>query len=341
MSIAYKASFGSYQVNNKPKDGERLLLGLTTELGMDGIGGYCRAELSAADYKPLNIGDVVKVELDSGEGMHTVFTGKVSDMEITASTQKILALDAVSMLAGQQLEVAYEKVKLDFIIKDFISKAGAQAGEICKGPEVGAYAVHATPHLLIQLAKVAEACGADVYCKGDGKVYVLTPEQKGAEHSFEFSRNVRALNLTAQQLSHDSVEVWGEGSGSSQGKEKSHWLSADITGVCGKASLDDKGQVKADKIGKKVWRIYDGALRTGEAAKQSAKARMTWLAARRIGGSMTVHGVAAVMPGDSVKLDKLPKEHGAAELLKNYTLRVRRVRHELSREQGLVTHLAF
>lgn len=341
MSIAYKASFGSYQVNNKPKDGDRLLLNLTTELGMDGIGGYCQAELSSAAYQPLSIGDAVKIELDTGEGMCSVFTGKVSDMEMTAGSQKIFALDAVSLLAGKQLELAYEKVKLDFIVKDLLRQSGAEVGEICKGPEISAYAIHSTPNLLIQVSKIAETCGADVYCKGDGKIYVLTPEQKGVEHHLEFSRNIRALSLTSQRLSHDSVEVWGEGSGSSQGKEKSHWLSADITGVCGKAAIDDKGQIKVDKIGKKVWRIYDGALRTGEAAKQSAKARMAWLTTRCIGGNMTVHGTAAVMLGDTIKIDKLPKAHGATELLKNHKLRVRRVRHELSREQGLITYLAF
>ncbi|WP_020394494.1 hypothetical protein [Thiolinea disciformis] len=341
MTLAYKVTAGSYVATNQIKDNDRLLLSLTTELGMDGLGGFCQFELSGANFKPLAIGESVKVELNTGQGMHTVFTGQVTDMEISAGTQKILALDAISRLASKQLAIVYEKVKLHFIIKDLISQADLECGEICQGAEVQSYLIHPHQPLLSHLTKLAECCGADLYCKGDGKIYVTTPTQRGTEHHFEFGRQIRALQVIEQRLPFDSIELWGEGAGGTQGAEKAHWLSADISSISSKVSLDQQGNVRSGSLGKQVRRVYDGALRTQEAVEQSALARMTWLASRRIGGKISVHGTASVMPADLVVLDKIPKDHSVTPLLKenNHPLRVRCVRHELSRQTGLVTHL--
>lgn len=341
MSTAYQASFGDYTVSNKARDGDRLLLQLVVELGMDGVGGYCQVELSGAEFTPVALGDAVKVALDSGAGMVTVFTGVASHSEVSATSQRITALDGVAKLAATEAESAYENVGLDFIIKDLIGKAGASLGAVCAAPQVPFYAVHCAPRLLMQVRKLAEACGADIFSKGDGKVYVATPGQGAEEHAFQFGENVLSLDVGLGCLPYDSVEVWGEGAGSSQGEAKSHWLTADISGVSGKACLDDSGQVSTGKLGSRPLRIKDGALRSGGAAEDSAKARLTWLASRRLGGCMEVYGAPAVMPGDTVKLEKLPAAHGASSLLTGAKLRVRTVRHVLDRERGLLTRLEF
>lgn len=340
MSIRYKASFGSYQTTNEPKDGQRLLLKLNTELGMDSISGVCGAELLGAEFEPIQLGEAVKVELDTGEGFKSVFKGQVVDNSVTANTQQILALDDVSKLSHKSCAISYEKVTLDFIIKDLISKAGGKVGKISKGPEVPFYAIHNQPSMLRQLHDLAEYCGADIYCTGDGKIQVCTPQEKNTEHSFELGKTIANLQLRENALPYDSVEVWGEGAGSAQGETKSHWLCADINGVCGKASLDKKGKVQMGKLGQYTRYIYLGALRTGAAAEAVAKAYMNRLATRRLSGTLEVYGAAAVMPGDTLKLEKLPKEHSATALFKQgYKLRVRTVRHRLDRERGLVTQL--
>ena len=309
---------------------------------MGGVGGMCRAELSGAEFDPLAIGDSVTVKLDSGGGMLTVFTGEVSAFAAGAGAQSLTALDGVAKLAGREVSGAYEDVSLDSIIKDLISQAGATAGEVCTGPQVPFYAVHRTPTLLVQLRTLAEACGADIYSKGDGKVHVATPGQGASEHSFQFGENVLFLELARVQLPWDSVEVWGEGAASSQGADKAHWLTADLSGVSGKAALSESGSVSGGKLGSRPRLIRDGALRSGGAAEDSAKARMTWLATRRLSGRLEAYGASAVMPGDHVKLEKLPAQHAAATLLSaGGPLRVRGVRHLLDRARGLVTRLEF
>jgi hypothetical protein len=342
MSTQYKARIGAYTVSHKAQDGDRLLLSLVVEQSMDGFGGLCKAELAGAEFEPIEIGDAVEIELDVGDGAVTVFTGEVCAAEFTATTQRIEAQDAVAALARIEVETAYEDVALDFIIKDLISQGGAIAGTVCKGPDVPFYAVRRAPRLLAQLWRLAQACGADVYCSGDGKVQVGTSDQAGAEHSFRFGESVRSIALSAIVLPFDSVEVWGEGAGSAKGAEKSHWLCTDLAGVSGKAAVDDSGAVSAGKLGSRPLLVRDGSLRSGSAAQDSAKARMTWLASRRIGGRIEVNGAPAVMPGDSVKIAKLPADHGLSKLLAAPTkLRVRGVRHSLDREQGLVTRIDF
>jgi hypothetical protein len=340
MSTQYTARIGAYTASHKAQDGDRLLLSLVVEQSMGGSGGLCKAELAGADFDPVEIGDAVAIELDAGDGAVTVFTGEVCAAEFTATTQRIEAQDAVAALARQEVESAYEDVALDFIVKDLISQGGATAGTICKGPDVPFYAVARAPRLLAQLWRLAQACGADVYSSGDGKVQVCTPDQAGTVYSFNFGESVRSVALSAIVLPFDSVEVWGEGAGSAKGAEKSHWLCTDLAGVSGKAAVDDSGAVSAGQLGSRPLLVRDGSLRSGSAAQDSATARMTWLASRRIGGRIEVNGAPAVMPGDSVKIAKLPAAHGLAKLLAAPTkLRVRGVRHSLDRELGLVTRI--
>ncbi len=342
MSTHYQLRFGSYSASDRPRDGDRLLLSLTVEQTMDGAGGRCSAELAGAEFAPVALGESVQIDLDAGAGAVTVFTGTVTGGAQTATTQCIEAQDGLAALALQELEAAYENVSLDFIIKDLLQQGGAQVGSVCKGPDVPAYAVHRQPRLLGQVWRLAQACGADVYSSGDGKVQVTTPDQPGTRHTLRFGEDVRALAIGAAVLPWDSVEVWGEGAGSAKGSAKSHWLCTDLSGVSGKAAVDDSGVVTVGKLGKRPLRVRDGALRSGGAAQDSAKARMTWLAARRLAGHMDVNGAPAVMPGDSVRIDRLPASHGMARLLADGTpLRVRGVRHWLDRERGLVTRLHF
>ena len=342
MSTQYQAKLGSYSASNKAQDGDRLLLALLVEQSMDGIGGRCVAELSGAGFDPVAIGDAVEIKLDAGAGAFTVFTGKVSASQTSATSQRIEAQDGVADLARVELESAYENVALDFIIKDLIAQGGASAGKVCKGPEVPAYVVHRQPRLLGQLRRLAQACGADIHADGAGKVNVSTPEQTGDSHEFTFGESIRALELGAWLLPWDSVEVWGEGAGSAKGKEKSHWLCSDLSGVSGKAMVDDAGKVSTGKLGSRPLLVRDGALRDGGAAEDSAKARMNWLVSRRIGGRIEVNAAPQVMTGDLVKIAKLPSEHGAAKLLAaGAKLRVRGVQHRLDRDQGLVTRIDF
>ncbi|MCI5142633.1 MAG: hypothetical protein D3909_13115, partial [Candidatus Electrothrix sp. ATG1] len=150
------------------------------------------------------------------------------------------------------------------------------------------------------------------------------------------------LELHRNQLPYDSVEVAGEGAGSSLSADKAHWLSTEVSTVCGQAALDEEGAVTTGSLGDRPRYIREGALRSTEAAEMSAQARMAWLASRLIQGRRRVYGAAAVMPGHMIRLDNLPKEHAASQLLADgCQLRVRRICHQLTAKNGLVTQLEF
>ncbi len=342
MTSRYKVRVGSYTASDKAQDGDRLLLQLRVEQTMDGAGGRCNVELAGAEFDAVAVGDAVEVALDSGDGAVTVFSGLVGSVEFTATTQRVEAQTRLAGLARAEVEQAYENVSLDFIVKDLLQQGGAAVGAVCKGPDVPSYAVHRQPRLLGQVWRLALACGADVYTSGDGKVRVATPDQAGAEHRLRFGQDIREIDLQAIELPCDSIELWGEGAASAKGSDKSHWLCTDLSGVCGKAAVDAAGTVSTGRLGKRPLRLRDGALRSGGATEDSARARLAWLAARRIGGRIDVNGAPAVVPGDAVRIDRLPARHGLSGLLAAApALRVRGVRHWLDRESGLVTRLMF
>ncbi|NML13681.1 hypothetical protein [Azohydromonas caseinilytica] len=340
MSTRYSARFGSYRVSDRAQDSDRLLLALLVEQSMDGLGGRCVAELSGAEHALPQLGDAVEVKLDAGGGAVTVFTGEVTLSAATATTQRIEAQDQVARLARVEVEAAYEDVSLDFIVKDLLQQAGARAGSVCRGPDVPFYAVHRQPRVLGQVWRLAQACGADLFADGEGRVHLATPDEAGSEHALRFGETIRRLDLHERVLPYDSVEVWGEGAASAKGADKAHWLSTDLSGVSAKAKVDAAGQVSTGSLGQRPLRVRDGALRAGAAAEASAKARMAWLAARRIAGSIEANGAPAVKVGDTLRIEKLPAAHAASALLKQAgALRVRGVRHTLDRESGLVTRI--
>jgi hypothetical protein len=319
--------------------GDRQLLSLLVERDMDGLGGRCVLELSGAGFAPVISGDAVKVKLDVGDGMTPVFSGEANDFAVAATGHRVAARDDIAMLAAFDQEGAFENQTADAIIKTLITSAGARPGIIAKGPSLPSYVVHRGPRTLRHVQRLAELCGADLYTDADGRVQCAAPKNGSPDHTFRYGTNVLRLDLRAAAICGDSIEVWGEGAASAKGADKAHWLPAKLDGVSGTATLQSDGNVAADRLGKRPVRVIDGALRSGEAAKQVAEARMKNLAARRVRGFIEVFGAPKVKLGDLVSIDDLPDEHAAAALLDTGPLQVRGVRHTLDRSRGLVTRI--
>ncbi len=72
----YKVSAGRYTAASDARQGDRQLLSLVVERGMGTSGGRCVVVLGGTGHAPVAAGDDVKVQLDAGRGMLTVFTGK-------------------------------------------------------------------------------------------------------------------------------------------------------------------------------------------------------------------------------------------------------------------------
>jgi hypothetical protein len=332
---AYRIHVGSYTASSRAGESNRLLVALTVELGMDQAGGACHIELSGADYAPVAPEDPVTVEIDGGH----VFTGAADVCAATAASQIVSAVDGLARLARLEVEAAFADVTADYIVKDLLSRAGAIPGTIARGPQLPAYVLHRPPRALHHLRALAALCGADPYTDGQGNVHVAAPKSGGADHRFTYGETVKAIDLRATPAA-DGIEVWGEGAASSKGADKAHWLPTRLDGVAAKASLDAHGAVGSGG-GKRPVRWQNGAIRSGQAAKEVAEARMKAAAARRVTGHIDLTGMPGIFPGDLVTIEKLPAGHAAAALLEPGPLRVRGLRHVLDRMHGLSTRLTF
>nr|WP_294518354.1 hypothetical protein [uncultured Rhodopila sp.] len=336
---AYDITVGGTTASSDGRKGDRLLLSLVVELGMDSAGGRCVLELAGAAQTPAQPGDSVSVQLDAGDGAVTVFTGTAYAGETTAVSQVVRAADGGAKLAAIEIEQAYEDVTADFIIKDLIGKAGATPGTISAGPDLASYAVHAGTSALAHIRTLAALTGGDFYTDGDGKVHVAAPGEGGADATLSFGETILALDIRGVSPAFDGFEMWGEGAASSQGKDKAHWLSTDLAGVKGEASVAADGSVQAGNAGTSPRRIRAGAIRAGEAAGDAAKAKAAALAGRRLRGTIDAFGSPSLMPGSLLGIAKLPADHAAAALLNGKPVRVRAVRHTLSRNLGLRTRI--
>jgi hypothetical protein len=336
---AYDVTIGGNTASSDGRTGDRLLLSLVVELGMGSAGGRCVLELAGAAQSPAKPGDSVTVKLDAGDGSVTVFTGTAYASETTAVSQIVRATDDGAKLAAIEVEQAYEDVTADFIIKDLIGKAGATPGTVSDGPDLAFYAVHAGISVLAHVRTLAALIGGDIYTDGEGKVHVAAPKQGGADASLTFGETILALDIRSIPPAFDGFQVWGEGAASSQGKDKAHWLSTDLAGVKGEASVASDSSINAGNPGTAPRRVRVGAIRAGAAASGAAKAMAGMLAALCVRGTIDAYGSPSLMPGVLLSIEKLPADHGAAALLKNQPVRVRAVHHTLSRNLGLRTRI--
>lgn len=337
-STAYAASIGSYRVDSDSRQGDRQLLSLVVERGMDAP-GRCIVELADPLHAPVASGAAVTVRLDAGNGSHIVFTGEAYASAATATGQMVRAVDGLAKLAAARMEASYADVTAAFVLKDLIGKAGAQAGEVAPGPSLGSYVVHRQPSVLHHCGVLAALAGADLWTDGNGKVQCAAPKSGGAEHRFKLGENILALDLRAEDPAADGIEIWGEGAAGSNGADAAHWLTTDLAGVTGQAAVKD-GKAQPGQAGARSIRLNAGALRTGEDAAKAAKAWAEAAAMRGVRGRIEVTGAPQVEPGDLIGLDDVPRDHAVAKMLAGgKMLRVRNVRHVLDRARGLRTTL--
>lgn len=337
-STAYVATVGPYRADSDPRQGDRLLLSLVVERGMDAP-GRCIIELADPLHAPVEPGATVTVKLDVGNGGRNVFTGEAYASAVTTTGQIVRAADGLVKLARAHMEATYADVTSDFVLKDLIARAGAQLGTVAPGPSLGGYVVHRQPRALHHCGVLAALAGADLWTDGDGKVQCAPPKSGGADHRFKLGENILALDLQGEAPAADGIEVWGEGAAGSNGADAAHWLTTDLAGVAGKAAVTG-GAAQPDQSGTHPIRLNAGAVRAGDAAAKVATAWAEAVAARGVRGRIEVAGAPEVEPGDLVGVDGLPQDHAAAKMLAGgKSLRVRSVRHALDRARGLRTTL--
>lgn len=307
MKPVYEITVGSLKVNNKGES-QRDLLSLNSHLTMSESSNLCMLELSGGK-DPVKPEDKVEITLGNSESKYKVFTGYILKVEKRESREIITAVDDLHKLKYINHEAAYQDVDCKAVVEDILSKAKIKSAKIDKGPKLGSYYIRKNPKADYQLRQLAESAGADVYCDAEGKVNFRQHPLKSTEHSFEA---ITDYNFSTDLMPYDSVLAYGEGAASLEGAKKAHWLLGDLDSVCGKAKIDDKGKVTAGSLGQNTKAFSHGALRSGQAAEDSATAQAELIASKMIRGYIELSGCPQVQLGDSVKIaewaEGLPKK---------------------------------
>lgn len=342
MQIAYTIQLGTHSLSSRGASGAALLA-LEVERGIGGAGGRCDLRLaSAAGVRPA-AGDPLRIGLDVGRGPQTVFTGEIEAIHCGAEAWTVRGRDGMGRLATLELHRSYEEVSAGFIVKDLVDAAGAEAGELDEGPSFPRYLLHDGPKALRHAQRLGALVGADLYTDGDGRIHFRRPRKQPVRHRLRWSESVLDLELVDREPLGDSLEVWGEGAAGTEGAEREHWLTTDLTGVRGQVALEHGAGASNVMVGRLAERprlMVDGAIRSVDAAEDIAAALMEAQALRPHAGAVLLPGLVDVEPGDWVELDELPAELCPTPSA-SLTVRVRRLWHFLSPSQGLLTRLGF
>ncbi len=341
-SLSYNITIGSLSINNSSDKSDRILKSLFCEHSMDGIGGSSIIELSDIDNSAPQLGDEVVVKIDSGDGEKQVFKGEVEYVAVSPVSQTVNCSDDFSKLAKYDIQGSYEDSTADTIVKDILSQAGVSEGTVEEGPEFASYVLFNGPRALNHIKKLARLCGFDIFTDGEGKIHFSGIDTKGAEHTFQYGVNLQDFNLRETQPVNDGFEVLGEGAAGTDGAEKYYWLPDDLSGAKGMASLDSSGKVVTGKSGDFPAVHQNGALRSKESSDKVAEGMVKHISGKKIKGYVKLQGAAGIFPGDIVKVSDIPDNHGISPFFKSGEgLRVRRVRHSLTAETGLVSRVDF
>lgn len=341
MQIAYTIELGARSLSSRTTGST--VLALEVERGIGGAGGRCDLRLAPSAGARPSAGDSLRIGLDAGRGMHTVFTGEIETIHCGAEAWILNARDGMRRLAGIELARSYEEVSAGFIVRDLIDAAGAEAGELDEGPSFPRYLLHDGPKALRHAQRLGTLVGAELHTDGDGRIHFRRPQQQPARHRLGWTESVLDLELVDREPLGDSVEVWGEGAAGTDGAEREHWLPTDLTGVRGQVILessDHAARVSTGRLGERPRVIVDGVIRSVDAAEEIAAALMQAEALRPHAGSVLLPGLVDVEPGDWVELVDLPPELCPTPA-PTVTVRVRRLWHSLSPTQGLLTRLGF
>lgn len=340
MKIAYNIAIGGQSLSSHKSGGSRLV-GLEVERGLGGAGGRCSVRLWATETSRPAAGDSLRVELDAGRGSHTVFTGEIQNVRGDVDAWGVEGRDGLARLADLELERSYEEVSAGFIVEELVQAAGATAGTLDEGPSFPRYVLHGGVRALQHAKRLGALVGADLYTDGDGRVHFRRPEAGSVRHTLRWREGVLDLQLAQREQSSDSLDVWGEGAAGTDGAEREHWLPTDLSGVRGRATLEDEpGRVTVGRLGQRPRLLIDGAIRSVDAAEDVAGALLLAQALRPLVGSVLLAGLVDVDPGDWIELADLPPS-AHPESSRSAKLRVRRLWHFLSPTQGLLTRLAF
>ena len=278
---------------------------VSVDVALSLTGEHDRAVLVLGPLSPwldLGIGAVAEVALGDASTVG-VLTGTVERVRHLPWGTLVDVLGPTAPLERTRVGRAYTGQTVGDIVRELISAAGAQAGDVDAGPTLGAYHVDERRSCWRHVRTLASMFAYELSSGAAGEVHVRPPRTGRADHTLRAGAELVSWAVGARQLALASAEVGPFGAASEQGAEA--W------------SL-----LHHQPGGSGPHRIIP-AVRDREAA--SAVDRAVATAHERTGaaGRVVATGQPNVRAGDLVALDGV--ERAAA------TYRVRHARHRIDR----------
>jgi hypothetical protein len=260
----------------------------------------------------------VQVALGDEDGVETVFTGIVTEIQRQVSAFTILASSAMEALSRLRMNKLYEERKAGDIVKDLLDAVPLTAGTVEDGMSYPAYATGADRNLISHLLQLAGRDGYVVYADAEDALHYRAHPAAPTATARYGANLIDAVAFDAPAAT-VGVQVFGESPASlGEGDKAYAWLTKqEVKGSAG----ESQGH---------VLRIQDPSVRNEDAAGKMAEKLLAEHRARKR-GRVTVLGDPTAVLGGSLELSDLPGDGP------NGTFPITQVRHQLDKRNGFIT----
>jgi len=271
------------------------LLSLDVRLAAAPLTGSLTARLPAQAPLRAEPGDPVTLELDSGDGAASVFTGTVASVRREPNRSTVHAVDAAGALARLRSATTYEQVKAGTVIRDLAGEAGVEVGDVDDGVALAWYAADPTRTGLDHVARLSSWSGALARIDADGRLVATPVAATQADLALRYGRELLAVEQTTRSRPVEGFTYAGEaGAGSTDSPDALRPTSDFFAGN------------RPDGPDETHRWAFEPALRTTDAAgSASAAAQWRYAAGAQI-GSFTAFLQPTLRPGTVVEIADLP-----------------------------------
>jgi phage protein D len=254
-----------------------------------------------------------------------VFTGQVGAVRgsIRGGT-RITVVNGGALLARLRVNQAYDQQTAGAIVSDLASQASVDTGSIEDGVTYPYYVIDDGRSAWQHIAALARKNDFVAWFTTEGKLSFGPADSGSAVRSFQYGKDILALEVVFADPAYGTVSAIGEGAAGTQGNDAWAWLLKDASQVTSQAGSGDPQRL-----------LVDGALRSADAARQAAAGAAAAAARTATSGRMVVSGAATVTVNSTIAIA------GAPQGSLNGTALVERVLHRYSKAGGFITVIGF
>ena len=200
---------------------EAAAVALVVETTVSGL--HDRATLVLGPLSPwLDVSPSAPAELALealGDDAELVLTGSVGRVRHQPWGTVVDMLASTAALDRVRIGRAYASQSVGDIVRDLLSEAGVDAGDIDDGPTLGAYHVDERRTVWRHVRVLAALLGAELATGAAGEVHVRKPRSGRADHTLRAGAELLSWMAGTRELPLASAEVGPFGAASEQGTD--------------------------------------------------------------------------------------------------------------------------